>query len=135
MRTEHRPVVFYFGENKESPAAGKMNGAGGDSMINGSSHSSSAAIHRPAVRITVLFLGVLAVSCLVLYMFDLDSISMLYNRTSRVSFPFIILLKFTSLILFSWFNIYLKVFFSSSSSSSSSSSPIGVKLSRTHVAM
>ncbi|KAJ6748902.1 hypothetical protein OIU79_029899 [Salix purpurea] len=97
-----------------------MNGAGGDSMITiGSSHSSSAAIHRPAVRITVLFLGVLAVSCLVLY--KLDSISMLYNLTSQVSFPFIILLQFTSLILFSWFNIYLKVFFSSSSSSSSSS--------------
>jgi hypothetical protein len=65
-------------------------------------HTSSAVIHKPIVRITVLFLGVLAVSCIVLYKSayhfeflpgssDSDSLSMLDNRTSKVSFPFIIL--------------------------------------------
>jgi hypothetical protein len=37
-------------------------------------------------------------------------------------------------LLVGWFNIFLKVLFSSSSSSSSSS-PFGLKLSRIHVAM
>ncbi|KAJ6677208.1 hypothetical protein OIU85_010388 [Salix viminalis] len=45
-----------------------MTGTGGDSM-NGSVHSFSGLIHKPDVRITVLFLGVVAVSCLVLYEF------------------------------------------------------------------
>jgi hypothetical protein len=80
-----------------------MTGTGGDGMVNGTLHSSSAVIHKPIVRMTVLFLGVLAVSCIVLYKSayhfeflpgsssDSDSLSMLDNRTSKVSFPFIIL--------------------------------------------
>lgn len=80
-----------------------MTGTGGDNM-NGPVHSSSGLVHKPVVRITVLFLGVLAVSCLVLYKSanpfefppsslgssDSDSLSVLYHQTYKVSFPFII---------------------------------------------
>ncbi|KAL9334777.1 hypothetical protein Peur_071958 [Populus x canadensis] len=74
-----------------------MTGTGGDGMVNGALHTSSAVIHKPIVRITVLFLGVLAVSCIVLYKSayhfeflpgssDSDSLSMLDNRTSKGKF-------------------------------------------------
>ncbi|KAJ6373717.1 hypothetical protein OIU78_029409 [Salix suchowensis] len=61
----------------------------------------SGLIHKPDVRITVLFLGVLAVSCLVLYEFsdpfelmpssfgsssDSGSLSMIYQQTYKMKF-------------------------------------------------
>jgi hypothetical protein len=91
-------------QRNSSSSAGKMTGTGGDNM-NGPVHSSSGLIHIPVVRITVLFLGVLAVSCLVLYKSanpfeflpqslgsssDSDSLSVLYHQTYKVCFPFII---------------------------------------------
>lgn len=74
-----------------------MTGTSGDNM-NGPVHSSSGLVHKPVVRITVLFLGVLAVSCLVLYKSaspfeflprslgsssDSDSLSVLYHQTYK----------------------------------------------------
>ena len=91
-------------KSDSSSNAGKMTGTGGANM-NGPVRSSSGLIHKPDLRITVLFLGVLAVYCLVLYEFaspfefmpnsfgsssDSDSLSMLYQQTYKVSFPFMI---------------------------------------------